>query len=164
MLPHLANELGIDMLKAEFPGDVSTPAGQAAADACKRLAAGISVAWVILSAGVGYEQFRERVRIAAGAGSCGFPAGRSIWHDAASVHDPAKRAAAVADAAKRLDELTAITRAARHALAAGARRARPRCRVPERLVQYVAFAAGCHPRSRVGASSGMGDRRTYRAA
>ena len=106
---HLANELGIDMLKAEFPGDVSTPAGQAAADACKRLAAGISMPWVILSAGVGYEQFRERVRIAAGAGTCGFLAGRSIWHDAASVHDPAKRA--VADAAKRLDELTAITRA-----------------------------------------------------
>ena len=109
---HLANDFGIDMLKAEFPGDVSTPAGQAAgADACKRLAAGISVPWVILSAGVGYEQFREQVRIAAEAGASGFLAGRSIWRDAASVHDPVKRAAAVADAAKRLDELTAITRA-----------------------------------------------------
>jgi len=109
---HLANELGIDMLKAEFPGDVSTPQGcAAAAEACKRLAAGISVPWVILSAGVGYEQFREQVRIAAEAGASGFLAGRSIWRDAASVHDPAKRAAAVADAARRLDELTAITRA-----------------------------------------------------
>lgn len=109
---HLANELGIDMLKAEFPGDVSTPEGQAAAaDACRRLARGVSVPWVILSAGVGYEQFREQVRIAGQAGACGFLAGRSIWRDAACVHDPAKRAVAVADAAKRLDELTAITRA-----------------------------------------------------
>lgn len=109
---HEANALGIDMLKAEFPGDVATSEGQgAAADACRRLAEGIDVPWVILSAGVGYAQFRDQVRIACAAGASGFLAGRSIWRDAVSVHDAAKRHAATAEAAERLAELAAITRA-----------------------------------------------------
>jgi tagatose 1,6-diphosphate aldolase len=109
---HEVDALGIDMLKAEFPGDVTTAAGQqAAAAACHRLDAGIHVPWVILSAGVGYEQFREQVRIACAAGASGFLAGRSIWRDAVSTHAPGKREVAVADAAGRLAELAAITRA-----------------------------------------------------
>jgi tagatose 1,6-diphosphate aldolase len=105
--------LGIDMLKAEFPGDVSTPEGQAAAgEACRRLdAATGGIPWVILSAGVGYAQFRDQVRIACAAGASGFLAGRSIWRDAAAAHDPAQRDAAMREAAERLSELAAITRA-----------------------------------------------------
>ncbi len=40
----------------------------------------------------------------------GFMAGRSIWRDAASTHDPARREAAAKDAARRLSELSAVTR------------------------------------------------------
>ena len=99
------------MLKVEFPGDVSTEEGRAAAlDACRRLDGGISVPWVILSAGVGYADFRTQVEIACKAGASGFLAGRSIWRDAASTHDPAKKAAAQKDAIGRLAELAAITR------------------------------------------------------
>ena len=87
--------------------------GRAASlEACRRLDAGIRVPWVILSAGVGYADFKRQVGIACTAGASGFLAGRSIWRDAVSTHDPAKREAAAADAAGRLAELAAVTRAA----------------------------------------------------
>ena len=107
-----ANRLGVDMLKVEFPGYVGTRQGREnAAAACKELDSGVGVPWVILSAGVGYEDFKTQVRIACQAGASGYLAGRSIWRDAVSTHDPAARAAGVAEARSRLDELNTITRA-----------------------------------------------------
>ncbi|MBV9380697.1 MAG: tagatose 1,6-diphosphate aldolase [Streptosporangiaceae bacterium] len=107
-----ANSLGVDMLKVEFPGYVgSQQERDNAAAACKELDSGVNVPWVILSAGVGYEDFRTQVEIACRSGASGYLAGRSIWRDAVSTHDPAAREAAVARARGRLDELNAITRA-----------------------------------------------------
>lgn len=106
-----AGDLGVDMLKVEFPGYVETPAGQdAAAEACAELDAAVHVPWVILSAGVGYTDFLTQVRIACQAGASGYLAGRSIWRDAVSTHEPAARERAIAEARARLDELNAITR------------------------------------------------------
>ncbi|MBV9490897.1 MAG: tagatose 1,6-diphosphate aldolase [Verrucomicrobia bacterium] len=108
---HEVNALGIDMLKVEFPGYVETEQGRIEAlEACRRLNDGVTVPWVILSAGVGYEQFKTQVEIACRAGAAGFLAGRSIWRDAASTHDPQKREAAAKEAARRLAELGAVTR------------------------------------------------------
>jgi tagatose 1,6-diphosphate aldolase len=110
---HTAAQLGVDMLKVEFPGDVgSAEARDAAAEACARLNAGVAVPWVILSAGVGYDDFKRQVEIASAAGGSGFLAGRSIWRDAVSVHEPKRRHLAARQAAGRLAELAAITRAA----------------------------------------------------
>lgn len=107
-----ANSLGVDMLKVEFPGYVGSQQGREnAVAACKELDSGVSVPWVILSAGVGYEDFKTQVEIACRSGASGYLAGRSIWRDAVSIHDPAARTAAVAEAQARLDELNAITRA-----------------------------------------------------
>jgi tagatose 1,6-diphosphate aldolase len=107
-----ANALGADMLKVEFPGYIDTQQGRDnAAAACKELDASVGVPWVILSAGVGYADFKAQVQIACTAGASGYLAGRSVWRDAASIHDPAAREAAVAGARGRLDELNAITRA-----------------------------------------------------
>jgi tagatose 1,6-diphosphate aldolase len=107
-----ADALGVDMLKVEFPGYVGTSAGEdAAAEACRELDAGVGVPWVILSAGVGYEDFKTQVEIAGKAGASGYLAGRSIWRDAVSNHDPAERAAAIELARGRLDELNKVTRA-----------------------------------------------------
>lgn len=107
-----ADSLGVDMLKVEFPGYVGSRAGREnAAAACKELDSGVSVPWVILSAGVGYEDFKAHAEIACKAGASGYLAGRSIWRDAVSTHDPAARSAAIAVAKARLDELNAITRA-----------------------------------------------------
>jgi tagatose 1,6-diphosphate aldolase len=109
---HVAAQLGVDMLKVEFPGDVGSAEGRdAAAEACARLDAGVEVPWVILSAGVGYDDFKRQVEIASAAGGSGFLAGRSIWRDAVSVHDPERRRLAARQAAARLAELAAITRA-----------------------------------------------------
>lgn len=107
-----ANALGVDMLKVEFPGYVDSQQGRSnAAAACKELDSGVNVPWVILSAGVGYEDFRTQVEIACQAGASGYLAGRSIWRDAVSTHEPSARAAAIQAARARLDELNAITRA-----------------------------------------------------
>jgi len=106
-----ADRLGVDMLKVEFPGYVDTEEGrERAAAACAELDSAVGVPWVILSAGVGYEDFRTQVRIAAQAGACGYLAGRSIWRDAVSTPDPEQRAAAIDRARGRLDELNAVTR------------------------------------------------------
>lgn len=106
-----ANRLGVDMLKVEFPGYVDTDEGAAASvEACKQLDAAVDVPWVILSAGVGYADFRTQVQISSEAGASGYLAGRSIWRDAVSTHDPATRTNAIAEARGRLDELNALTR------------------------------------------------------
>lgn len=108
---HEASAMGVDMLKVEFPGDVDSPEAQEAAlAACGRLDAGIDVPWVILSAGVGYDDFRKQVELACRAGASGFLAGRSIWRDAAVTRDDSSRAGAVGLALDRLSELAGLTR------------------------------------------------------
>jgi tagatose 1,6-diphosphate aldolase len=108
---HEANSFGVDILKVEFPGYVETEEGRARAkEACQQLDAGVSVPWMLLSAGVGYDAFKTQIEIACREGGSGFMAGRSIWRDAASTHDPRKREAAAQDAIRRLSELTAVTR------------------------------------------------------
>jgi tagatose 1,6-diphosphate aldolase len=105
------DQLGVDMLKVEFPGYVDTAEGIAAAEAaCAELDAAVHVPWVILSAGVGYTDFATQVRIACSAGASGYLAGRSIWRDAVLTHDPTAREAAIAESRARLDELNQITR------------------------------------------------------
>ena len=106
-----ADSLGVDMLKVEFPGYVETEEGRSQAlQACKRLDASVGVPWVILSAGVGYDNFKTQVEIACRAGASGFLAGRSIWRDLASTREPKARKTAAAEAVRRLAELGAVTR------------------------------------------------------
>ena len=106
-----ADALGADLLKVEFPGYLGDKHERAVAViACRELDAGVKAPWVILSAGVGYATFKAQVQIASMAGASGYIAGRSIWHDVISVHDPARRETAKARACSRLDELNAIVR------------------------------------------------------
>ena len=99
-------EAGADLMKVEFPGYVETADDRArAADDCRRLNDAIDVPWVLLSASATYEQFRAQVAIAAGAGACGFMAGRAIWGDAVGRYDEARRAHGARTAAARLREL-----------------------------------------------------------
>jgi tagatose-1,6-bisphosphate aldolase len=99
-------EAGADVMKVEFPGYVDTADGRArAVDDCRRLDDAIDVPWVLLSASATYEQFRTQVAIAAGAGACGFMAGRAIWGDAVGRYDEARRAEGARTAAARLREL-----------------------------------------------------------
>jgi tagatose 1,6-diphosphate aldolase len=101
-----AEQLGIDVLKVEFPGDVSTADGrEIARQNCERLDAAVSVPWVILSAGVDYEQFSVQLEIASSNGASGYMAGRSVWRD---IVAGAPDAAAVLQ--QRLRGLNAIVR------------------------------------------------------
>jgi tagatose 1,6-diphosphate aldolase len=106
-----ADECGVDVLKVEFPGYVDTPDGRAASvDAVAELDARTSAPWVVLSAGVGYEDFATQIEIASAAGSSGYVAGRSIWRDALRTHDPARQEGAIKEIKKRFDHLNELTR------------------------------------------------------
>lgn len=106
-----AVHLGLDMLKIEFPGQIDTEEGRAAAaEACQRIDDDVDVPWVLLSAGVSYADFTTQLRIACEAGGSGYLAGRSVWRDAVATPDPGRRAEGIGQARKRIDELNAITR------------------------------------------------------
>lgn len=107
----LAEELGADIVKTEFPGWVGSPADEAvAAAACQEITERVRVPWLLLSAGVTYHQFLEQTEIASKAGASGFIAGRAVWSAAASP-DAQVREEGLRLAAERLDRLTAVVHA-----------------------------------------------------
>ncbi len=104
----VAQELGADVIKTEFPGWVdSDQARDDAAQACAELDAALDVPWLLLSAGVTYDAFRVQTEIVAKAGASGFIGGRAIW-DGVVTPDPAAREHGIQIAVDRLAELTAI--------------------------------------------------------
>ena len=75
--------LGIDVLKAEFPGDPKlTTNPDELRKNCERLSRATKVPWVVLSAGADFNVFRGLVEVACQGGASGFLAGRAIWKDA----------------------------------------------------------------------------------
>ena len=75
--------LGLDVLKAEFPGDPKlTPSVEELRKNCERLSDSTKVPWVVLSAGADFNVFRGLVELACQGGASGFLAGRAIWKDA----------------------------------------------------------------------------------
>lgn len=87
-----AEQLGADILKLEFPIDVSQQADQARwKSACDELTESIRVPWVLLSAGVDFEVFCQQVEIACQAGASGFIVGRAVWGDACKIRDESDR-------------------------------------------------------------------------
>lgn len=104
------DRLGADILKVEFPGDVETQSGrQLAAEACEALDAGVKAPWVILSAGVGFDDFATQVEIASRAGASGYLAGRSLWREAAAAHTDSEFSEGVSHTRQRLQTLNDIT-------------------------------------------------------
>lgn len=104
--------LGADILKVQFPGSVATAEARASAAAAARdLDAGLDVPWALLSEGAGFDDFAVQMDISARAGASGYIAGRAIWADAVGYRADSERAAAVARAGERLDELNRILRA-----------------------------------------------------
>ena len=73
---------GMDLLKLEWPGVAGCEA------VSERLG---GVPWTLLSAGVGYEDFVERVRTALDGGASGFIAGRAIWGEAVEMDGDERR-------------------------------------------------------------------------
>ena len=84
--------LGVDVLKAEFPADLryERDAGKLRA-ACERVDEASRVPWILLSAGVRFEDFARQVEIACRAGASGFLGGRAVWEEATQLTDGTER-------------------------------------------------------------------------
>ena len=83
---------GADVLKLEFPQDIKFNQDRAEwQKACAELSEASAVPWVLLSAGVDFDQFKPQAQIACESGASGFLAGRAIWKEAAAM-SPANRA------------------------------------------------------------------------
>lgn len=106
----IAESLGADVLKVEFPADLGAPDGEAmAADALSRLDATVSRPWVLLSAGVPFDTFERQLELACAAGASGYIAGRSLWREAVCAPEE-EREEAVARMVDRLTSLNRLTR------------------------------------------------------
>ncbi len=78
--------LGVDVYKAEFPVDSTHEQDETKiTDYCKQLDAACQVPWVVLSAGVDIDIFRQQVQFACHNGASGFLAGRAIWKKAVQL-------------------------------------------------------------------------------
>jgi len=74
----LITALPIDVLKAEFPADIHFEQDEGKlVGLCQELNRASRLPWVLLSAGVDFESFRNQVKIACKAGASGFLAGRA---------------------------------------------------------------------------------------
>ena len=94
---------GIDILKLEFPGDLSRP--DTWAQSCAAITESATVPWVLLSSGVPYADYRSQLEVAFANGCSGFTGGRAIWGEAA-VANAADRAIIMQDVvAPRVTEL-----------------------------------------------------------
>jgi tagatose 1,6-diphosphate aldolase/sulfofructosephosphate aldolase len=91
--------LGPDLLKLEWPGD---------ADGCREVSKVCgNVPWALLSAGVAYEEFVNRVITAMDAGACGYIAGRAFWGEAVTLRGAKRVAFLTTTAAERMAGLNA---------------------------------------------------------
>jgi tagatose 1,6-diphosphate aldolase/sulfofructosephosphate aldolase len=89
--------LGPDLLKLEWPGD---------ADGCRELSKVCgNVPWALLSAGVAYEQFVDRVLTALDAGASGYIAGRAFWGEAVNLRAEDRRRFLRDTAVRRMTDL-----------------------------------------------------------
>ncbi len=77
---------GVDVLKAEFPVDITaTPDECEWSAACAELSTASACPWVLLSASVDYETYLRQVVIACQAGASGVAVGRAVWQEASSL-------------------------------------------------------------------------------
>ena len=102
--------LPIDVLKAEFPGDLRYKKDKSELiELCHQLDMSSQVPWVILSSGVDFELFSQQVEIASQAGASGFLGGRAIWQEAMHIDNTRERVQYLstvgADRLKRLTEI-----------------------------------------------------------
>lgn len=84
--------LPIDVLKAEFPGDIEFEQDEGKLlGYCQELNEASRLPWVLLSAGVGFELFKKQVDIACRAGASGFLAGRALWQEGVQTRSREER-------------------------------------------------------------------------
>jgi tagatose 1,6-diphosphate aldolase len=102
-------EYCLDVLKAEFPLNLSyaEELGQDPSEACKELDEASQIPWVILSAGVDFEEFAKNLNYAVEHGASGFLCGRAMWKEAVGRDDMDEFL--LTTGVKRLNQLVEIT-------------------------------------------------------
>jgi len=84
--------LGVDVLKTEFPADMRYEKDEGVLRAaCEQLNEVSQSPWILLSAGVTFDEFARQVKLACQAGASGFLGGRAIWEEAMHVPDARER-------------------------------------------------------------------------
>jgi tagatose 1,6-diphosphate aldolase len=77
---------GVDVLKAEFPLDVSADPLEADwSRACGEISSASRAPWILLSAAVDYETYLRQVKVACQVGACGCAVGRAVWQEAVGL-------------------------------------------------------------------------------
>lgn len=74
--------LNVDILKAEFPLDMTETDQKVWSEACEEISAVSTVPWILLSAAVDFDVFLQQVIIACHAGASGIAVGRAVWKEA----------------------------------------------------------------------------------
>ncbi len=100
--------IGGDILKAEFPYDVSVTDEAAWAEACAELDGASTVPWVLLSGGVDDATFERQVSVACRAGASGVLVGRSVWAPSATLPPAERDAWLTTEGARRLGRLVRL--------------------------------------------------------
>ena len=107
------SQLGVDVLKLEFPVDPYQQPDRAVWQAtCEELSAACGqVPWTLLSAGIDFETFAEQVQVACQAGASGYLVGRAIWKEAAQLTGQAQQGYLQETTIPRLQKLAEIATA-----------------------------------------------------
>jgi tagatose-1,6-bisphosphate aldolase len=104
--------MGIDVLKMEFPLDIlEDPEPAQWQVACRALSQASRVPWVLLSAGVSFDDFTRQTEIACKAGASGVLAGRAVWKEAVNLSGESRSAFLCTTAIDRLEKLKGIVSA-----------------------------------------------------
>ena len=101
--------MGVDILKAEFPVNIQDEPDKAVwADACTQLTETSHVPWVLLSAGVGFDDFLQQTEVACQAGCSGVMVGRAVWKEAIPLRGTERKRFLTETAVSRLQQLAAV--------------------------------------------------------
>ncbi|MEP7133592.1 MAG: tagatose 1,6-diphosphate aldolase [Chloroflexota bacterium] len=105
--------LGADILKAEFPLDVTESDQGLWKEACEAISAASVTPWILLSAAVEYDVFLSQVTVACNAGASGIAVGRAVWKEAVTMSGDERMKFLRTIAKYRISRLTSLC----HALA-----------------------------------------------
>jgi tagatose 1,6-diphosphate aldolase len=103
---------GVDILKAEFPVNIDDEKDESVwAQACAAVSEAAACPWIILSAGVSFEEFERQTFVACRNGASGVLAGRAVWAEAADLAGAARQEFLQTIAVERMKRLTEVIEA-----------------------------------------------------
>ncbi len=101
--------MGIDVLKAEFPLDITTDTNESIWEqACADLSAACAVPWILLSGSTSFETYLKQVTTACRNGASGVAVGRAIWQEAIPLSNAERDHFLREVAARRMQRITAL--------------------------------------------------------